>query len=127
MVDEAAVRSALNGILDPCSVAAGVPAGLVDMGLVRSLEVRGGAEGATVRVEIGVTEPGCLMGFPFAREAEKLLGGLPGVAAVEVALDYAHDWEPADMSPEYRKRLEDRRTVRRRATPPRAPDKPDAR
>lgn len=125
MVDENVVRRTLNAIVDPCSATAGAPAGLVDMGLVRSLEVRDGAEGATVKVEIGVTEPGCLMGFPFAREAEKLLSGLPGVVGVEVALDHAHDWKPEDMSPRYRKRLEDRRTVRRRTMLPQHPDKPD--
>ncbi|CAA9273017.1 MAG: hypothetical protein AVDCRST_MAG83-3388 [uncultured Arthrobacter sp.] len=114
-MNEATVRSALNAIVDPCSATAGMPAGLVDMGLVRSLEVRDGSGGAVVRVGIGVTEPGCLMGVPFAREAEKRLGGLPGMVGVEVILDHAHDWEPQDMSPQYRKRHEDQRAVRRRA------------
>lgn len=114
--DEAAVRAALNEIHDPCSVAAGLPAGLEEMGLVRSLEVVPGERGAVVRLAIGVTEPGCVMGYPFAEEAERRVGALPGVERVEVDFDHAHDWEPADMAPGYRRRLESHRAARRRAT-----------
>ncbi len=43
---EERIRAALNEVQDPCSVVAGVPAGIVDMGLVRSLEVRSRARTA---------------------------------------------------------------------------------
>ena len=59
---EERIRAALDDVRDPCSVVAGVPAGLAEMGLVRSLEVRDTPDGAVVRVAIGVTEPTCLMG-----------------------------------------------------------------
>jgi metal-sulfur cluster biosynthetic enzyme len=98
---EAGVRAALNTVVDPCSVAAGSPAGLDDMGLVRRVEV----DGADVRVVIGVTEYGCVMGAPFAIEAYRLLEGLDGVGRVDVELDDAFDWLPDDMSPAYRARL----------------------
>lgn len=68
-----------------------------------------------MRVRIGVTEPGCLMGAPFTAEARERLSRLPGVAEVEVTLDRAHDWEPGEMTDAYRKRLEERRKERRRA------------
>lgn len=116
MIDEAAVRATLNTILDPCSVTARTPAGIEEMGLIRRLELIECAGGTLVRLAIGVTEPGCVMGFPFAREAKQRLAALPGVASVEVLLDHAHDWMPADMSPVYRARLAADRAQRQRAT-----------
>jgi metal-sulfur cluster biosynthetic enzyme len=112
-VAEVHVRDVLNRIHDPCSCAAGMPAGLVDMGLVRHVEVTDAGDGARVHVTLRVTEPGCMMGAPFASEAAKRLGALPGVAAVEVSLDHVADWTPEDMTPEYRRRLEDHRAERR--------------
>ena len=35
------VRALLNAIVDPCSLAAGAPAGIDEMGLVRDVEVEG--------------------------------------------------------------------------------------
>ena len=105
---EADVRAVLNTVVDPCSVAAGSPAGLADMGLVRSVELSpspAGAGSTDVRVVIGVTEYGCVMGAPFAREAYRLLEAVSGVGRVEVELDGEFDWVPEDMSPEYRRRL----------------------
>ena len=103
---EADVRAVLNTIVDPCSVGAGSPAGLADMGLIRRVELTETAEATDMRVVIGVTEYGCLMGAPFAVEAYRLLEALPGVGTVQVDLDETFDWLPEDMSPAYRERLE---------------------
>ena len=115
MIDDATVRAVLNSIIDPCSRAAGVPAGIVEMGLIRSLEVRQEPAGASITVTIRVTEPGCLMAYPFAKEAHKRLETLPGVASIDVKIDHICDWEPEAMSPEYRARLEAHRMQRREA------------
>jgi metal-sulfur cluster biosynthetic enzyme len=114
-VDEALVRSVLNGIVDPCSEAAGAPAGLDDMGLVRSVEISESAAGTTVRVEIGVTEPGCFMIYPFCREARERLAGIERIDTVEVDLANGADWMPSDMSEAYRKLLTRKRAVREAA------------
>jgi metal-sulfur cluster biosynthetic enzyme len=117
-VTEQQVRTVLNEIRDPCSCAAGVPAGLVDMGLVRRIELTEASNGTQIRVTLAVTEPSCLMGGPFANEAVKRLGGMDGVAAVEVGLDDAMDWTPQHLAPGYRARLEAHRSeVRRRLLP----------
>lgn len=116
VIDEAIVRAMLNEIVDPCSAAAGSPAGLVDMGLVRHVDVRHGPAGTRVSVTIGLTEPGCWMGFPFTKQATERLRGLPGVSEVNVRLDPSAIWAPSDMSPEYRQRLARDRLVRRRGT-----------
>lgn len=112
VVDEALVRSALNEIIDPCSAAAGAPAGLDDMGLVRSVEISETASGIAVRVKIGVTEPGCFMIYPFAKEARKRLDEVDAIDVVEVDLDNGHDWMPTDMSERYRLQLAEKRAVR---------------
>ena len=111
---EARVRAALDEVRDPCSVAAGVPAGIVEMGLVRSLEVTESRGGAEVRVAIGVTEPTCLMGPSFASGARERLAAVPGVARVHVELSHELDWSPDDMTPEYRVRLIEHRRARER-------------
>src|SRR5471032_1687453 len=100
-LSETEVRAALDEILDPCSLAAGAPAGLVEMGLLRALELSDGEDGARIRLRIGVTEPGCLMGASFAAQARARLELLCGVASVEIELDHANDWMPSDIDPAY--------------------------
>lgn len=113
MIDEAFVRAELNKIVDPCSAVAGAAAGINEMGLVRHLELVEGSQGTIIRVVIGVTEPGCLMGIPFANEAQKRLQALSGVENVEVTLDRAFSWTPQDMASEYQARLAAFRSKRR--------------
>ena len=113
MLDEARVWTTLNTIVDPCSRAAGAPAGIAEMGLVRQLEIHHSPGGASIRVVIGVTEPGCLMGAAFVNDARKLLRELPGVAEVHVSMDHAFDWTPEDMAPAYQARLHQLRQRRR--------------
>jgi metal-sulfur cluster biosynthetic enzyme len=112
MLDEARIWTALNTIVDPCSRVAGAPVGIAEMGLVRQLELQHTPEGARIRLVIGVTEPGCLMGAAFVNDARKLLQTLPGVAEVQVSLDHAFDWTPEDMSPAYQARLDQLRQMR---------------
>ena len=107
------ILEVLNTITDPCSLVAGVRAGLVDMGLVSSVEVDGGC----VRVTLGLTEPGCLMGHAFLPQAKEALEALPGVSSVEVRLDHhlPFTWNESRMTPEYRAKLEAHRaSVRER-------------
>ena len=111
MIAERDVRAALNEIVDPCSAAAGEPAGLADMGLVRRIEIRG----AHVDVVLALTEPTCLMGFPFVRSARERVSALPGVEAVEVSLDPDFEWTPSEMRPEYAERLARRRRANARS------------
>ena len=118
MITESAVRAALNTIIDPCSSAAGCPAGLDEMGLVRGVEIHDTAAGTDVRVVIGVTEVGCLMSAPFATEAYKRLYALSGISAVTVDLDLAFDWDPDNMSPDYQQRLQAHRARRRKINIP---------
>jgi metal-sulfur cluster biosynthetic enzyme len=114
MITEQAVRSALNTIVDPCSAAAGCPAGLDEMGLVREVRIASRDDGIDLLVVIGVTEYGCLMGAPFADQAYKVLTALDGIKKVEVRLDDKFDWDTGDMAAAYRNRL---KTHRQRQMP----------
>lgn len=123
MITEAEIRSALNSIVDPCSAAAGVPAGLQDMGLIREVTVAPGHGAAVhIKVVIAVTEYGCLMGAPFAQSAYERLSALQEEAQVEVELDHRFDWHTSDMDPAYRARLDSFRAGHRGKTIPIRPN-----
>ena len=125
-VTEAEVRATLDTVVDPCSIVAGAPAGLVEMGLVRALALSEGEGGTTIRLRIGVTEPGCLMGASFAAQARAQLERLDGVASVEIELDHANDWMPSDIDRDYQRRLDAVRTARRAALERRRTEPADA-
>src|SRR5215210_6587910 len=108
------IGALLNDVVDPCSVAAGAPAGLVEMGLIRTLGVAEGDDGLEVTVVVRVTHPSCFMAPFFLAQVQNLVHELPGVTAIHASLDTGFDWTPADMSDAYRERLaEHRRRVGR--------------
>ncbi len=103
---ETAVRDCLNTIVDPCSIAASAPAGLVDMGMVSALtieDLRGGAHRAVI--QIGITHPFCMMAGVFLNEVRQRVPQIAGIAEVEVSLDNETLWTPDRMTPAYRDRL----------------------
>jgi metal-sulfur cluster biosynthetic enzyme len=109
MLEKDQVLEALNNVTDPCSLVAGVRAGLVDMGLVSSVDIDGDVHtGFRVHVVLGLTEPSCLMGHAFIPQARAALIALPNVTSVEVKMDYQlpFTWNEGRMTPEYRARLE---------------------
>ena len=105
-----AIRARLETIIDPCSAAAGAPAGLISMGLVGDLNIEQGPAGAHIDLTLFITEPGCMMGAVFQQTAQRELDSLPGVGSVEVRVDYAHVWDRDQMTPAYRRRLEEFRS-----------------
>jgi metal-sulfur cluster biosynthetic enzyme len=109
----------LNEVVDPCSAAAGAPAGLVDMGLIRELEVAEGDGGLEVTVVVRVTHPSCMMAPIFLAKVQNLVHELPEVSAIHASLDTGFDWTPNDMTDEYRERLR-----RHRAAVGRGPELP---
>lgn len=95
LVDD--VYRLLDEIRDPCSVAASVPMGLAEMGLVKSVEV---GPGGHVEVELRLTSPFCEMVAYMKTEAERKLAELPGVADVSVRHDAGLDWDHDMIAPE---------------------------
>ncbi len=102
-----AIVSRLDEIKDPCSVAAGTPLGLAEMGLIGQLDISPDGE---VAIELRLTSPFChMIGF-FEVEARRLLLEIPGVIRVSLTGDTGLDWSPEYIA----KAAQARRTVQRR-------------
>jgi metal-sulfur cluster biosynthetic enzyme len=101
----ARVIEALNTVVDPCSRAAGAPAGLVEMGLIRTLDIAERDDGLVATVVVRVTHPSCFMAPFFLAQVQELFLQFPEIASVDACLDTGYDWTPADMSETYRQRL----------------------
>lgn len=91
---DALIRQKLDAIYDPCSVAAGRPKGLLEMGLV--LDWAFTAPGR-LNVRFCMTFTGCTMAPHFMEAARESLETLPGVSAVETELDTGFLWTPDRM------------------------------
>ncbi len=117
-----AVRERLDRIVDPCSEARGTDISIVEMGLLKSIEVDGG----TVRIELRITSPSCMMVGYFIEQAEERVGSLPGVEEVTLETDAGLSWREEMMSEaamerrrEHQRALEERYR-REGGLPPRA-------
>jgi metal-sulfur cluster biosynthetic enzyme len=91
---KSAVQEALQAVSDPCSLQTSTPMSIVDMGLVREVDI---GDGGDVKIKLAVTSPGCTLFPSFARAASERICAIPGVASVEVEVDPAILWSPADM------------------------------
>lgn len=97
----AAVRDALRRVVDPCSIATGVPIAIEDMGLVKGIRV----SGADVVVELRVTSPFCMQIGNLRSRIDEVTRGLHGVACVSVEVDDGNDWLPSMMRADVQSRL----------------------
>lgn len=113
-ITEARVREVLNGIIDPCSITVGVPAGMDDMGLIGDIQLLDDGTGRQrISVTIGLTDPTCMLLGSFANEARQRLADLPGVTGVDITLDHEMDWTPDRFAPHYQQRLAEHRAAQR--------------
>ena len=109
------VRAALAEVMDPCSVAFGLPLSLTEMNLVDRVE----ADDGSVTVWIRLTEPTCMFSFDIAERArERVRAALGDRLAVRVRLTTFADadaiWTEEHMTPQARRRLAAFRRNRRR-------------
>ncbi|MFD1599284.1 metal-sulfur cluster assembly factor [Halobellus rarus] len=93
-VPAARVYERLREIVDPCSAATGSNLNIVEMGLVKSVEVEDGH----VDVEMRLTSPMCHMVPYFIEEVEGEVGDLDGVESVELETDHGFEWSEELMS-----------------------------
>jgi metal-sulfur cluster biosynthetic enzyme len=102
-----AVIESLDRVVDPCSIATGVPINLREMGLVRSAEVSEGH--ATVRLVL--TSPFCWQMTNIVEAVERAAAQVPGVTSCTCEIDPAADWMPDMMSRGARARLRQARPL----------------
>jgi len=102
-VSEAAVRSELDEIIDPCSASRGTDHSVVEMGLLRSIDIDGG----DVTVNMRLTTPACFMIPYFIRKTEERVGALDSVESVELTTDSGAEWTPEMMGEEAKSRRQE--------------------
>jgi metal-sulfur cluster biosynthetic enzyme len=88
------IEAAFGRVHDPCSVAAGRPKSVLDMGLVRHWHL----EGRHLDVRFGVTFAGCTMAPHFMEAARAALLEIPEIESVSVSVDIDFVWHPGLMS-----------------------------
>lgn len=92
---EREVYQLLDDIMDPCSVATSNPMGLVEMGIIKGVQISAGH----VRVSLRLTSPFCEMVSYMQGEAVRAITTLDGVTSCEVLRDSGLDWDHDMMSP----------------------------
>lgn len=100
------IIQALASVFDPCSVSAGAPLSVIDMGLVTDLAVD--AEGA-VMISMRPTSAMCTMIAGIMKGVEDCVARVPGVSSVRVVLNSDTLWTESDLSAEGRRVLDARR------------------
>jgi metal-sulfur cluster biosynthetic enzyme len=108
------VAAALACVYDPCSVAAGRPVSIVDLGLL--VDVVSDADGH-VTVVLRTTFPGCTMAGLFSQAAETSVLALDGVHSVSVQLRDEWDWTPDAVTPAGRRLLGEPAVMRASSAP----------
>jgi len=101
------VRDALARVVDPCSIATGVPLTLAEMGMVTDIAVDGGR----VAVTLVLTSPVCWQSGNIIQAVEASVNRLPWVTAVTCTVDHDAGWLPDQMDPRARQRLRSVRPV----------------
>lgn len=89
-------RNRLDEIVDPCSEARGTDISIVEMGLLKSIDVSDGH----VHIDLRITSPSCMMVGYFIEQAEKRVGSLDGVEEVTLSTDAGMDWREEMMAEE---------------------------
>jgi metal-sulfur cluster biosynthetic enzyme len=90
-VDQA--RLALRKVKDP-----ELNLNIVDLGLVYGIAV----DGATVKIDMSLTSPGCPSGPEIMTDAEQQIRAIPGVADVAMNLVWSPPWTPERIEPRVR-------------------------
>lgn len=100
MTDRDRVREECREVVDPCSAATGSNLDIVEMGLVKSIDVTEG----DVTIELRLTTPTCNMVAYFVEEIERRVSSLPDVTSVVVEPDNGFEWTEDMMSDEAKRR-----------------------
>lgn len=85
--------------------AAGLRLSITDLGLVRSVRIRG----RHADVEVAFTEPGCPFSHHVLSAIYEALDDFTDIDSIQVRPSWSPPWTPSDIVPEARERLEEAR------------------
>ena len=106
------LERALGDVPDPCMLAAGSPASIVDLGLVDEVVL----DGTTAKVTITLTEPGCPFTHHIIADITDAAEAIEGIENVQVVPRWAPLWTEDRLRPEGRRQLvEARKRMRQEA------------
>jgi metal-sulfur cluster biosynthetic enzyme len=86
-------RDALAGVYDPCCREKGIS--VLDMGLVRSVQVEGGV----AKVELLLTSGWCPFAAGVLTEVKEQILGQPGISDADVSIVWDEAWTTDRLSP----------------------------
>jgi metal-sulfur cluster biosynthetic enzyme len=95
------VMAAIDGVVDPCSIATGVPISVIDMGLLEEVDIRDDV----VSVVIRTTTPICWQSTNIVEAVVRRVEQVAGIRACHCTVNPGWDWRPEMMSEEARARL----------------------
>ena len=104
----AQVKLGLKTAIDPCSVAAGTPMNLVEMGLVDDVTVNDDGE---IAISLSLTSPSCMMLGQIMEQIDAVVTPLNGGKRPYIGFDDGLTWTPDRITGEARVRRETRRKV----------------
>jgi metal-sulfur cluster biosynthetic enzyme len=123
MVSQDQVTEALKNVVDPCSIATGVPINLVDMGIVRGISI----DKAHVEVQLRFTSPVCLQAMNITSAIEDAVMAIDGVEQVTCdTRSGAWEWKPEMMAPSAQARLRRLRPMPEVRVAGKSADRPNA-
>jgi len=102
-----AVLAALDRVVDPCSVGRGVPAGLNEMGMIKSIDLD--PDHGSVAVTLQLTSPGCHFQLWFYERVSEEVATVPDINICTVEFSKDFDWSDDAMSEGLKQRLRDKR------------------
>jgi len=103
-----AVYEALDLVEDPCMKAAGLDLSILDLGLVYGVDTQ---EDGRVRVDLTLTEIGCIFTHRIFGAVYDAVEALPGVKEVEVVPRWTPVWTEERLSQKARSALADSRSA----------------
>jgi metal-sulfur cluster biosynthetic enzyme len=95
------VLAAIGGVVDPCSIATGVPISVIDMGLLEEVSIREDV----VSVVIRTTTPICWQSTNIVEAVVRRVEQVGGIRECRCTVNPGWDWRPEMMSQEARDRL----------------------
>ncbi|AIO36325.1 hypothetical protein DM39_4234 [Burkholderia cenocepacia] len=95
MPDIARIQAMLDQVVDPCSIATGLPISLTDMGMVKKVTQN---EDGVVQVELRLTSPVCWQAANIIAQVEQVVARVPGVSKAICIVDPTSEWTPEMMA-----------------------------